>query len=194
MQKLINAKAELLETLMKEISKLNNEKVIYAIDGKSCSGKTTLSEFLSENIAGLSVVQMDDFYLPFEKRTENWKDIPCANIDFERLLSEIINPFLDGEETKYFALNPHEDIMSYKGKITSDILIIEGSYSEHPLLSPYYSKKIFLEISDEIQLQRLKKREGENFENFYSLWVKLENEYFDKYKVKENADIIYDNR
>lgn len=190
LQKIIMKKEELLDILLKEISSHNSEKIIFGIDGKSCSGKTTLSKFLSDNIYGISIVHMDDFYLPFGKRIENWKDTPCANIDFERLLSEIINPFLDGEETKYFALNPHEDIMSYKGKITSDILIIEGSYSEHPLLSTYYSKKIFLEISDEMQLQRLKKREGENFRNFISLWVKLENEYFNEYNVKDNADII----
>ena len=44
------------------------ERVIVALDGMSCSGKTTFARALAEKFSG-SVVYMDDFFLPRDRFT-----------------------------------------------------------------------------------------------------------------------------
>ena len=83
------------------ISKLSEwdragERKIIAIDGRCASGKTTLAQFLAENIS-CDIVHTDDFFLPFEKRTDERLSLPGGNIDRERLLSEILIPLKNGE-------------------------------------------------------------------------------------------------
>ena len=47
---------------------------ILALDGMCGAGKTTLAGLLSEK-TGCPVVHMDDYYLPFSRRAENWREI-----------------------------------------------------------------------------------------------------------------------
>ena len=49
---------------------------ILALDGMCGAGKTTLAGLLSEK-TGCPVVHMDDYYLPFSRRAENWREIKC---------------------------------------------------------------------------------------------------------------------
>ena len=65
---------------------------ILALDGMCGAGKTTLAGLLSEK-TGCPVVHMDDYYLPFSRRAENWREIPAGNMDLLRLKSEVIDPF-----------------------------------------------------------------------------------------------------
>lgn len=92
-------------------------------------------------------------------------------MDFGRIKTAIIIPFLSGESSRYIAFDPHTAKYIDKGEVNSRLLIIEGSYSQHPELSSYYYDKIFIDISEEEQKKRLIARERENFETFTSLWI-----------------------
>ena len=64
---------------------------LVAIDGRCTAGKTTLAGLL-QGKRSCNVVHMDDFYLPFAKRTPERMAQPGGNMDFERLLSEVLLP------------------------------------------------------------------------------------------------------
>ena len=56
------------------------ERVIVALDGMSCSGKSTFAAALAERFSG-SVVHMDDFFLPRDQFTEEMQALPGGNMD-----------------------------------------------------------------------------------------------------------------
>ena len=39
-----------------------------------------------------NVVHMDDYYLPPDRRAENWEQIPAGNMDLARFLQEVLEP------------------------------------------------------------------------------------------------------
>lgn len=54
---------------------------LVAIDGRCTAGKTTLAGLL-QGKRSCNVVHMDDFYLPFAKRTPERMAQPGGNMDF----------------------------------------------------------------------------------------------------------------
>ena len=81
-----------MKNIISKINELLNTKefVVVAVDGCCGSGKTTLSKKL-QNEFNCEIVQMDDFFLPLEKRTVERLNTPGGNIDYERFKEEVIN-------------------------------------------------------------------------------------------------------
>ena len=176
--------------MIEQIKQLLKEKeyVVIAIDGCAASGKTTLAKKLS-NMFNASVIHMDDFFLPFEKRTEERLNTPGGNIDYERFKEEVVNN-LDNDFT-YNAFNC--SIMKVDKEVfvkKTNLLIIEGSYSLHPYFGKYYDLSIFLDIDKDEQIDRIRNRDGEKLlKMFIEKWIKYETNYHDYYNIKTTADI-----
>ena len=73
---------------------------------------------------------------------------------------------------------------------SAPLVIVEGSYSHHPSLAPYYDIRIFVTCSPDEQARRLRKREGERYSNFVERWIPLEEGYFANYSIEENAEMM----
>lgn len=57
--------------------------------------------------------------------------------------------------------------------------IIEGSYACHPRLRRSYDLRIFLTVDRQEQLERIRKRNGEEREEMFErIWIPLEERYF----------------
>ncbi len=177
-----------------EIDKLTSKKdrVIIAIEGGSASGKTTLSGMLRE-VYGCNIVHMDDFFLRPEQRTaERFSEIG-GNVDRERVRDEVLEPYSRGETVCY---RPFEcstmtlalPITLQKNKLT----VVEGAYSMHPELEGYYDLSVFLDITSELQRERIRIRNTPPMaERFFSEWIPLERAYFDKSGARERCDIVF---
>lgn len=167
---------------------------IIAIDGRCGSGKTTLANSIAKE-NGYNLVHIDDFYLPFDKRTPEIMNEAGGNIDFERLQNEILIPLTSQKEAIYRPYVIHEasflpDIYLDPNKIT----IVEGSYSSHPKLRKYYALCIFMDISKELQIERLEKRNPNKLDAFKTIWIPREEYYFETFNTKENADVVLINK
>lgn len=176
--------------ILKKISELKN-KCVVAIDGRAAAGKTTLAEKLG-SVMNAPVIHMDDFFLPPELRTQERFSEAGGNIHYERFAKEVL-PHLaskDGFEYRIFDCG----LMNYGGakKIPeSDIYIVEGAYSFHPRFGNYADLKIFCDVDADVQMNRITKRNGEEMaEKFKSIWIPLEEKYFDRYAVGEKADVV----
>ena len=141
--------------LLARIDRLTAERsrVLVAIEGGSASGKTTLGELL-QNVYGCPVFHMDDFFLRPEQRTEARFTQPGGNVDRERFLEEVLIPLREGRPVDYrrfdcatFTIAPPQRIE------TERLSIVEGAYSMHPDLAPYYDLSVFLAVSAEKQEQ-----------------------------------------
>ena len=61
----------------------------------------------------------------------------------------------------------------------------------HDELIKYYDYKIFMTVDPSIQKERIKNRNGiEKLSIFINKWIPLEEQYFDKLKVINKANII----
>lgn len=166
--------------------------VVIAIDGRCGSGKSSLAAQLQREIP-CNVVHMDEFYLPPQRRCQQWAQIPAGNMDLERLLQEVLRPLRVGEQAAYRPFsckeeNFLEEVLLLPHKLT----IIEGSYSHHPLLAEQYQGKIFLTCSKAEQEQRLRLREGERFVNFQNLWIPMEERYFQTFQLPGRDALVLD--
>lgn len=164
---------------------------IVAVDGRCGSGKTALGVALGRAF-GCPVVHTDDYYLPFVRRPQNWKATPAANMDFARLRAEVLDPLRAGRDGVYRAYNCHADCFVSETPLPAgQPLILEGSYSHHPVLGGY-DLTVFVTCTSACQEQRLRAREGVNYDMFRSCWIPLEEGYFSVFDIENKADCVVD--
>ena len=180
---------ELTSTIADRLAR--QSAVLVALDGRCGSGKTTLAAQLTERFPQSITVHTDDFYLPPSRRVTGWESIPCANMDIQRLRDEVVAPARAEQAFSYQAYSCREGAYLPPRPLGSaPLVIVEGSYSHHPSLAPYYDIRIFVTCSPDEQARRLRKREGELYSNFVERWIPLEEGYFANYSIEENAEMM----
>ena len=178
--------------LFSEIDRrLAKEKLTVVIEGSSASGKTTLAEMLRE-IYSCTVFHMDDFFLRPEQRTSDRYAQIGGNVDYERFLYEVLIPLKKGETVNYSRFDCAKMELQTPMQIKPENLtVIEGVYSMHPEFSGYYDFSAFLDISPELQKERILKRNStEKAERFFNEWIPLENKYFSATDAKGRCDLV----
>lgn len=168
----------LLETMLKEINLTMHshpEKTFcIVIDGDAAAGKSTLGKELAQ-IFNANLVSMDSFYLPFNQR----EDCSWCHMDFKRLVDTVLNPFQKGQDLHFVTYNPHDDCVTMNHTLPANrLLILEGSYSYHPLLRGYVDISFALSISENTQRSRIINRSSLNdYERFKAIWIPKEKAY-----------------
>ena len=134
----------------------------------------------------------DDFFLPPDRKTKERLSEPGGNIDYERLESELLMPLKSCGEATYhpFSCKRGEQLESVTVK--SDVVVVEGVYSQSKNLEPYYDLKVFIEIDPETQKKRLLRRAKKPlYDRFIREWIPLEEHYFEIHDPKSRADLIF---
>ena len=145
------------------VKKLLDEKnrVVLAIDGRCSSGKSTLAKVLAELFNG-EVVSVDDFFLPFEKRSAERMSECGGNIDYERLKTEVIDNLRLADGFSYGVFSCKSGKIKEKKEISpKSLIIVEGSYCCHEYFGEPYDLKVFLTVDEKIQKERILHRNGE---------------------------------
>lgn len=169
--------------------------LVLALDGRCGSGKTTLADALARQFPASIVLRTDDFYLPPAQRSCGWEKTPCANMDLARLRQEVLLPSAAGQPAAYRAYSCREGAFCPTQRLAPQpLVLVEGSYSHHPLLADCYDLKVFVTCTPEEQARRLQAREGERYPNFVRRWIPLEEGYFAAYQIEESADIVIMNQ
>ena len=167
--------------------------LVLALDGRCGSGKTTLANALAQQFPASVVLRTDDFYLPPAQRAQGWEQTPCANMDLTRLRDEALRTAYAGQPVQYRAYSCREGAYQPAQELTAQpLVILEGSYSHHPLLTGYETLRVFVTCAKEEQTRRLQAREGERYANFAARWIPLEEGYFARYRIEETADFVVD--
>lgn len=175
---------QIFEILQAQASSFH-QPFLLAIDGRCASGKTTIAAQL-ETMLPCSVFHMDDFFLPVEKRSS----MPGGNIDYERICKEILQPCKSGcASIGFHPFDCHtQNFLQIRKKDIKPFVIVEGSYSCHPLLFDYFHLHIFLTVDESEQKNRIISRNGEKgWIMFREKWIPLEEEYFSKYDILQKC-------
>lgn len=166
--------------------------VIIAIDGRCGSGKTCLAQLI-EKIFSCNVLHMDDFYLPPQKRQENWMEIPAGNMDLDRFYGDVLQPLKAGKSVCYRPYSCMEDRLEEALELPDcRLTVVEGSYSQHPKLLSAYDLTIFLTCTKEAQKKRLQRREGSYYPVFEKQWIPMEENYLQSCAVEEGSRLCVD--
>ena len=190
------SREEILEEVLRRTSRLLEEKprVLLAIDGPSGAGKTTLAEVLCREVSktwSCQILHMDDFFVPAKDRPGRHMAGILGNVDYERLLREVLVPLARGEGCLY---RPFDCGRQCYGRGTwrkpTQVLVAEGAYSCHPALFPYYDLRIFLALSPQEQAARICRRSPEKARDFFERWIPAEEAYFAAYRIPESCDLI----
>ena len=183
----------LTELLTAALAQQPTQPLVLALDGRCGSGKTTLAAQLARQFPASIVLHTDDFYLPPAQRVPDWAHIPCANMDLTRLRTEALEPACMGQPVPYRAYSCREgQYLPVQALPAQPLVILEGSYSHHPLLADCETMRVFLTCSKAEQTRRLRAREGGRYANFAARWIPLEEAYFSQYGIEEAADFIVD--
>ncbi|MBR6501195.1 MAG: hypothetical protein IKT25_06790 [Firmicutes bacterium] len=174
-----------------EIDRRAGERFVVAIEGGSASGKTTLSQILSQ-VYDCTVFHMDDFFLRPEQRTPQRFAQPGGNVDRERFLEEVLEPLSRGEIVRYRRFDCSTFTLKEPVEVEpKQLVIVEGAYSRHPELAGYYDFAVFLDVSPELQRDRIVKRNGpEMAKRFHNEWIPMEQLYFKGLNIKEQCDLV----
>lgn len=177
------------------LSAAASRPILVALDGRCGSGKTTLAAQLAEAFPNSITVHTDDYYLPPADRVPGWDTIPCANMDLARLRQEVLLPSAAGQPVAYRAYSCREGAFCPTQRLAPQpLVLVEGSYSHHPLLADCYDLKVFVTCTKEEQARRLQAREGGRYPNFVRRWIPLEEGYFASCQIEAGADIVLMNQ
>ena len=187
-------KDNIAKTVLRKIKDIRKEKdfVLVAIDGRCGSGKTTLAAYLKE-MCKCDVIHMDHFFPRLKQRTAERLNEPGGNLDRERFLEEVMVPLKRHESFFYRPYDPRKHEMAAAIKIEPcDVVIVEGSYSCHPVLFDEYDLRIFLTVSEPERLRRIRERNGEaGLVQFQEKWIPMEERYFSAYRIEERCDFRF---
>lgn len=171
----------------------DSHTILVSIDGGSATGKSTLAELI-ERVYNCPIFHMDDFFLRPEQRTAERYAEPGGNVDRERFLVEVLEPIRRGIAVSYRRFDCSTLALKPPVSITPGRLcVIEGAYSMHKDLSPYYDLSVFLKIDSKTQRERIIKRNGDYAQTFFDKWIPLEMKYFDKMEPEKRCDIVIEN-
>ena len=183
----------LISILAAALAQKPTKPLVLALDGRCGSGKTTLADRLTRQFPASIVLHTDDFYLPPAQRVRGWEKTPCANMDLIRLRDEALRPAYAGQPVAYRAYSCREGAYLPPAQLPAQpLVILEGSYSHHPLLRPYETLRVFVTCTKAEQTRRLQAREGARYADFAARWVPLEEGYFAQHGVAESADFVVD--
>lgn len=180
--------------VVEEINKLLQETddiIFVCIDGCAGSGKTTLGYYL-KSLFDCNLFHMDDFFLRDEQKTEERLKEVGGNVDYERFKAEVLEPVLRKETAVYqpFSCNTRT-LQEAREMPFCRLNIVEGSYSQHPYFGDFCQLRVFLDVSSELQIERIRSRNGEaKLKTFLSTWIPLENDYFEKFEIKRKSMVL----
>ena len=173
--------------------RVSDAPLVLAVDGRACSGKSTLARTLAERY-GAQVISMDEFFLPLELRTpERYAEIG-GNIHYERFCDEVARPLAIGGTVEYGVFDCSEMRVTHTRRIEPrGLIVVEGVYSHHPRLGNYADVTAALSISTDAQHKRLEMREPpEKVRAYLDHWIPLEERYFGQFGIIEKSDIVID--
>ena len=170
-----------------EKSEKNAETVFIAVDGRSGSGKSYFAEESAKDFS-VNLFHMDDFFLPFKERPENFGENDGDNIDFLRIINELILPLKSKKACVYRKFCCMTQSFSETQIPYKKINILEGTFSAHQKLREYIDFTVLLEADEKTRIKRLKEREKDNFEAF-KFWLEREENYFKNFREKPRQHI-----
>lgn len=168
---------------------------IVLIDGRAASGKSQFAKDLSEayfqvDKQAARVIHMDDLY-------PGWNGLAEGSV---YLLTNILLPLANSRSANWQVWNwrknhrgaeePGNGRREFAG---GTLLIVEGCGSISRLSSANSDFQIWIDADDAARKERFSKRDSGKFDEYFGIWSAQEDEYYEREKSKQLAELIIKN-
>lgn len=182
-----------MDELLERLEITQNRPLLIGIDGRPCSGKSTLADSLKEKL-NAEVLFLDDFFISQSEWPNNIS--PTFPFPYFRY-TEFLQGVLRLAKEKTFEYQPYDWETNKLGKIRivhpKNIIIVEGVSVLCEHLAPCYHKKIFVMSNESSELEAISQRENNNIKAWNELYLPSVDIYW-RTKPWERADILYSGR
>ncbi|WP_142063961.1 uridine kinase [Brevibacillus sp. AG162] len=170
--------------------------LLIGIDGGGGAGKSTLAEKIKVACDDVTIVHMDDFYLPSSQRidTKPANKPIGADFDWERLARQVLEPLLQEKTGRYQRYDWETDTLAeWHAVPVGGIVIVEGVYAIRRELATHYDLTIWIETPRSTRLLRGLERDGEAARDLWeNQWMVAEDLYREQHEPHKRADFIID--
>lgn len=185
-----------LEQLISSIDSIPKKQstLLIGIDGCGGSGKSTFAKELKAKCSNVTVVHMDDFYLPSSQIIKTHPKIKPigADYDWKRVLYQVLGPISQDKEGHYQRYDWETDgLAEWHTVPIGGVVIIEGVFSIRKELAKKYDFTIWVDCPRELRLSRGLERDGEDARDMWeNNWMISEDLYIETHKPTERANLI----
>lgn len=186
------------EQLLNTLESLQKKKstLIVGVDGCGGAGKSTFAEEVAKLSAKITMIHMDDFYLPSYSRINGTPEEKPIGVDFDwqRLRQQVLVPLANNQEGNYQRYDWCSDSLNEWHRVCiGGIVIIEGVYSIRKELDNFYDFKIFVDCPKKLRLKRGIERDGQEAKDIWeNIWMVAEDIYMMEHRPYERADLVVD--
>lgn len=170
--------------------------LLIGIDGPGGAGKSMFAKTLASFIKNVTVVAMDDFFLPSTARIPgNPRSKPIgADFDWQRTYIQVLSPLNEERVGIYQRYDWETDQLAEWHLVPlGGCVIIEGIYSTRKEIAHLYDFKIWLECPHDIRLARGIIRSGEQIREIWENdWMIAEDLYIETDSPAKRANLIVD--
>ena len=170
--------------------------LLVGIDGPGGAGKSTFTQGLARRRSDVTVVEMDDFFLPSSARLpgETRSKPIGADFDWQRLRAQVLLRLGQGQPGWYQRYDwEHDQVAEWHTVPVSGIVVVEGVYATRNELAGSYDVTIWLECPPEIRLARSIARNGERIREIWEQdWMVAEDLYIQHQHPELRADVLSD--
>jgi len=153
---------------------------IIAIDGPGGSGKTTLADRLSRELAGAPILHTDDF--ASWENPINW---------WPRVIAEALEPLARNELARFRRSEWEQKQQEQWSEVApSEFVILEGVTASRDAFRPFLTYSIWIETPRDLRLRRGIERDGEELRAQWEEWMAEEDQYVARAKPHENVDLV----
>ncbi len=175
-----------------------NKTRLVAIDGRGGAGKSSLARRLACRIGTLSVVEVDDFWLPVSIRPDRKAAVaePGSDYDWERLRDQVLVPLSRDEVARYRRYDWRSDALTgWKDVDVGSTVVVEGVFSTRRELTAFYDLCIWVETPEAVCLARGIERDGEDAEDVWeNEWMRAYTQYIETSDPQSRADFVVEGR
>jgi uridine kinase len=151
---------------------------IVAVDGHGGAGKSSFAERLAEAFGGAPVLRTDDF-ASWEEPFDWWP----------RMIAEALEPLAAGREARF----TQSDWGSGSAEVVVqpvELIILEGVTASRQAFQPFLTYSVWIDTPRELCLARGVERDGEGSRADWERWLAGEDEYIERERPHERADLI----
>lgn len=184
------------EQLLKQLQPFPSQQpILIAIDGRPCSGKTTLTMQLEQALNAQSIY-LDEFFIPRRQWPEDHSPrFPFFYFHYEEFINGI-KSLAAGKPFSYHAYDWQMDAPSITTTTITPVgvILVEGMSVLNLELVNLYYKKIWVDSDRATEMATIEAREkGTNLNLWTNIYLPSVDIYC-KQKPWERADIIYKGR
>lgn len=183
---MINSLETLIAQILKTPPRFMNSYLI-AIDGPAGAGKSTLARRIAANwpIGNSSIVGMDDLY-------DGWDNALTEQLT-RTLEIQILKPLTIGKPASFRSYDwLSSQFGEFKELPKASIYILEGVGSGQRISRKYLDQLIWIDIDQEVGLQRVLQRDGDYLEAEMRIWQMREQSHFAVENTRDCATFRFD--